>query len=167
MPGDSRYPRAPSRSARRGRLPMRLLLLAAGRIKEPGIRTVIDEYFDRVRRHYELEEIELRDAALPQLAAAFEKRTPPAAHRVALDARGTPRTSEEFAQWLARSMAQGKGAVAFLLGGPDGLPPAVVERAHETVSLSKMTFSHRLARLVLAEQLYRATAILHREPYAR
>jgi len=127
----------------------------------------IDEYFDRVRRHYDLEEIELRDTALPQLAAAFEKRTPPAVHRVALDARGTSRTSEEFAQWLGRNIAQGKGAVAFFLGGPDGLPPPIVEKAHEMLSLSKMTFSHRLARLVLAEQLYRATAILHHEPYAR
>ena len=104
---------------------------------------------------------------MPQLAAAFEKRTPPAVHRVALDARGTPRTSEEFAHWLGRSLAQGKGAVAFLLGGPDGLPPPIVEGAHGTLSLSKMTFSHRLARLILAEQLYRATAILHHEPYAR
>jgi len=146
---------------------MRLLLLAAGRIKEPGIRMAIDEYFDRVRRHYDLEEIELRDAALPQLASAFEKRTPPSVHRVALDAGGTARTSEEFANWLGRSLAQGKGAVAFLIGGPDGLPRPVVEGAHERLSLSKMTFSHRLARLVLAEQLYRATAILHHEPYAR
>src|SRR5262249_12105760 len=144
-----------------------LVVRAVGKIKEPGLRDVIDEYYDRVRRHYAIEEIELRDGSDAQLVPAFDKRLPAAAHVVALDASGTARASADFAQWLRRHMSQGQGAVAFLLGGADGLPRAIMERAHEKQSLSKMTFSHRLARLVLAEQLYRAAAILHREPYAR
>jgi 23S rRNA (pseudouridine1915-N3)-methyltransferase len=146
---------------------MRLSIIAVGKIKEPGIRQVIDEYFDRVRRHYSIDEVELREAPAPQQVQAFEKHLPSAAHWVALDSRGTERNSAAFASWLGQRLAQGKGSVAFLLGGAEGLPPPVMSRAHETLSFSKMTFSHRLARLILAEQLYRATAILHNEPYAR
>jgi 23S rRNA (pseudouridine1915-N3)-methyltransferase len=146
---------------------MRLSLVAVGKIKEPGLRAVIDEYFDRVRRHYSIDETELRDAPAPQQVAAFAKHVPAAAHAVALDAKGTARSSEEFARWLGQKLGQGKGAVAFLIGGAEGLPAPVLDRANEIMSLSKMTFSHRLARLVLAEQLYRATTILHNEPYAR
>jgi 23S rRNA (pseudouridine1915-N3)-methyltransferase len=57
--------------------------------------------------------------------------------------------------------------VVFLIGGADGLPPAIIEGADEKLSLSAMTLPHRLARLVLAEQLYRAVTILRGEPYAR
>jgi 23S rRNA (pseudouridine1915-N3)-methyltransferase len=146
---------------------MRLLVLAVGKIKEPGLRAVIDEYFDRVRRHYSIDEVELREAPPSQQVQSFEKHIQQAAHIVALDAKGAARTSEDFARWLGQKLAQGKGSVAFLLGGAEGLPAPILERAHETLSLSPMTFSHRLARLVLAEQLYRATAILHHEPYAR
>jgi 23S rRNA (pseudouridine1915-N3)-methyltransferase len=146
---------------------MRLTVVAVGKVKEPGLRRVIDEYFERVRRHYTVDEVELRDApAAPQIAS-FAKHVPSTSHVVALDAKGTARTSEEFARWLGQKLAQGKGAVTFLLGGAEGLPGPVLDGADEFLSLSKMTFSHRLARLVLAEQLYRATAILHNEPYAR
>jgi 23S rRNA (pseudouridine1915-N3)-methyltransferase len=146
---------------------MPLVVLSVGRIKEPGLRLAIDEYFERVRRHFAVEEIELRDAPAPKLSAAFGKRIPASARVVAFDAAGTQRTSAEFACWLGRRLTEGKGVVAFLLGGADGLPGEILARAHETQSLSSMTFSHRLARLVLAEQLYRATTILHDEPYAR
>jgi 23S rRNA (pseudouridine1915-N3)-methyltransferase len=144
-----------------------LVVLSVGKIKEPGLRLVIDEYFERVRRHYPVEEIEVRDVPAPKLGLALAKRIPPSAHVVAFDAAGAQRTSAEFARWLGRRLAQGKGAVAFLLGGAEGLPREILARADETQSLSMMTFSHRLARLVLAEQLYRATTILHDEPYAR
>jgi 23S rRNA (pseudouridine1915-N3)-methyltransferase len=155
---------------------LRLCLVAVGKIKEPGLRAAIDEYFERVRRHYSIDEIELRDGPAPQQIAAFAKHVPPAAHVVGLDAAGTAKTSEDFARWLGQKLGQGKGSVAFLLGGAEGLPAPVLDlrgppaqgfRATEILSLSKMTFSHRLARLVLAEQLYRATTILHNEPYAR
>jgi 23S rRNA (pseudouridine1915-N3)-methyltransferase len=146
---------------------MRLVVLSVGKIKEPALRQAIDEYWARVRRHYAIEEIELRAAPAEKLTSAFEQRIPQGAHVVALDSTGTERTSEDFALWLGRRFAQGKGAVAFLLGGADGLPSELVARAKETLSLSMMTFPHRLARLVLAEQLYRATTILHHEPYAK
>jgi 23S rRNA (pseudouridine1915-N3)-methyltransferase len=64
-------------------------------------------------------------------------------------------------------MTQGKGRIAFVIGGAEGLPQAIRARAHEKLSLSTMTLPHRLARLFLAEQLYRAVTILRGEPYAR
>ncbi len=144
-----------------------LVVLAVGKVKEPGLREAIDEYYDRVRRHFTLEEIEIRDAPAPALAVALERRLSADTRVVALDVGGKAMSSEAFARWLAARTSQGKGRVAFLIGGADGLPPTIVEHADDKLSLSAMTFPHRLARLVLAEQLYRAVTILRREPYAR
>jgi 23S rRNA (pseudouridine1915-N3)-methyltransferase len=76
-------------------------------------------------------------------------------------------SSAAFARWLDARMAQGKGRVVFVIGGAEGLPASIRERADEKLSLSAMTLPHRLARLFLAEQLYRAITILRNEPYAR
>ena len=76
-------------------------------------------------------------------------------------------TSESFAKWLESCATRGKGKIVFLIGGADGLPPEIVARADDRLSLSPMTFPHRLARLILVEQLYRAVTILRGEPYAR
>jgi 23S rRNA (pseudouridine1915-N3)-methyltransferase len=145
----------------------RLLVLAVGKVKERGIREAIDDYYARVSRHYAVEEIELKDAPAAQLSPQLLRRTPPAAHVVALDVNGASRTSEGFARWLESRMTEGKGSVAFLIGGAEGLPSATIAAAHERVRLSTLTLPHRLARLVLAEQLYRAVTILRTEPYAR
>jgi len=145
----------------------RIVLLAVGKVKERGIREAIDDYLGRVRRHYPLDEIELRDGPEKDVAAAFEKRLIPSAHVVALDVPGRAHTSETFARWLGSRMSQGKGPLCFLIGGADGLPSVTLGRADETISLSPMTLPHRLARLILAEQLYRAVTILRHEPYAR
>jgi 23S rRNA (pseudouridine1915-N3)-methyltransferase len=146
---------------------VRLSIIAVGKIKERGIREATDDYIARVRRHFPVDEIEVRDAPPAELAANVEKRLPAGAHVVALDAGGETMTSERFARWLDGRMRQGKGAVAFLIGGAEGLPASVRARADQTLSLSAMTLPHRLARLFLAEQLYRAVTILRNEPYAR
>jgi 23S rRNA (pseudouridine1915-N3)-methyltransferase len=144
-----------------------LVVLAVGKVKEPGLRQAIDEYLRRIGRHFSIEEVEIRDAPAPALAAALEKKLETSADLVVLDVSGKAMTSESFARWLDARTAQGKGRIVFLIGGADGLPPKIVERAHERLSLSPMTFPHRLARLMLAEQLYRAVTILRGEPYAR
>jgi 23S rRNA (pseudouridine1915-N3)-methyltransferase len=146
---------------------VKITILAVGKVKERGIREAIEDYLSRARRHFPIEEVEVRDAPHAQLAPTLEKRLPSGAHAVALDVAGTARTSEQFARWLDAKAAQGKGNIVFLIGGADGLPPAVASRATEKLSLSAMTLPHRLARLVLAEQLYRAVTILRKEPYAR
>jgi 23S rRNA (pseudouridine1915-N3)-methyltransferase len=144
-----------------------LVVLAVGKVKEPGLRQAIDEYLQRIARHFPIEEIEVRETHESQLAVLLEKKLKPAAHLVALDVAGKTMNSEAFARWLDARTAQGKGRIVFLIGGAEGVPAAIVERANERLSLSAMTRPHRLARLVLAEQLYRAVTILRGEPYAR
>jgi 23S rRNA (pseudouridine1915-N3)-methyltransferase len=144
-----------------------IVVLAVGKVKERGLRDAIDEYLKRVSRHFSVDEVEVKDAAPPVLQTALEKKLPDAAHVVALDVAGRSLSSEAFARWLQSRLTQGKGRVVFLIGGADGLPPPIIDRADEKLSLSAMTLPHRLARLVLAEQLYRAVTILRGEPYAR
>ena len=146
---------------------MRLSILAVGKVKERGIREAIDDYIGRVARHFPIDEIEVRDAPETELGATLEKRLPSAAHVVALDVAGKAMSSDGFARWLESRMTQGKGNVVFVIGGADGLPQPIRARADEKLSLSAMTLPHRLARLFLAEQLYRAATILRNEPYAR
>ena len=91
---------------------------------------------------------------------------PKGAHRVLLDERGTRLTSAQLAARLA--VWRGQGAdVALLIGGPDGLDPALKAGAHETLRLSDLTLPHALARVLLAEALYRAASLLEGHPYHR
>jgi 23S rRNA (pseudouridine1915-N3)-methyltransferase len=146
---------------------MRVLIVAVGKIKPQGLRDAIDEYLARVRRHVAVEEIEIRDGSPDQVAQAMLRRVPAGARLAALDAAGQKLDSVGFARWLDRRGSEGKGVVAFLIGGAEGLPDRVRRAAAETLSLSAMTFPHRIARLLLCEQIYRATAILRGEPYAK
>jgi 23S rRNA (pseudouridine1915-N3)-methyltransferase len=86
---------------------------------------------------------------------------------VALDPGGRELTSSEFAHQLSRWLELGKAEIDFVIGGADGIPKALLERADSKLALSRMTLPHRLARVLLFEQLYRAFAILKNEPYAR
>ena len=144
---------------------MRVVVVAVGRVKEAGLREAIDEYLTRARRHVRVDETELADGA--GVAAAFAKAIPEGAHVIALEVGGRARSSEDFARHLERVGSRGKGVVALLIGGAEGLPGTVSAQADELLSLGAMTLPHRLARLVLAEQLYRATAIWRGEPYAK
>jgi 23S rRNA (pseudouridine1915-N3)-methyltransferase len=85
---------------------------------------------------------------------------------VALDERGTEMTTRELASWLATRLRDGSDLV-FLIGGPDGFAPEVVQRSNFRWSLSRLTFPHALVRVVLAEQLYRAHGVLANHPYHR
>lgn len=124
----------------------------------------MDEYLARVRRYAACDEIEVRDEERTA-AAAFERALPARAKVVALEVDGQPLSSERFAAYLGRLRDQGAGPVAFVIGGAFGLPPALSASADLRLSLGPMTLPHRLARLVLAEQLYRAFTILAGEPY--
>jgi 23S rRNA (pseudouridine1915-N3)-methyltransferase len=84
---------------------------------------------------------------------------------VLLDERGATFTSREFAAYIEKKKQTVSGRLVFVIGGPYGFSKKVYETAHEKIALSKMTFSHQLARLVFAEQLYRAMTILNGEPY--
>jgi 23S rRNA (pseudouridine1915-N3)-methyltransferase len=140
---------------------VRLSVIAVGRIKDKGLRAVADDYLGRIQHYVRCDEVEARDAA--GLTRAVPKET----LIVALEVHGEVYSSEAFAHRLQRWSSQGKGSVAFLVGGADGIPPALSRSADVRLSLSPMTLPHRLARVVLLEQIYRALTILRGEPYAR
>ncbi len=89
----------------------------------------------------------------------------PGDYVVLLDDRGTERTSPDFAAWVEKRMTAGVRRLVFVVGGAYGFSDEVYARADERLSLSRMTFSHQIVRALFAEQLYRAFAIIHHEPY--
>ena len=100
-------------------------------------------------------------------AKALTAHLPAAGITIALDERGKTLGSDDFAQRLLRWRDDGKPAVSFVIGGADGLDPAFVQSASLTLSFSPLTWPHQLVRIMLAEQLYRATTILSGHPYHR
>jgi 23S rRNA (pseudouridine1915-N3)-methyltransferase len=146
---------------------VRIVIVAVGKVKERGLREAIDDYLARIARYVAVEEVELKDGAPTEVAAQVRRRIPEAAHTVALEVEGQQPTSQGFAQWIERRGSAGKGVVCFVIGGSEGLPSEIVHEARERLSLSRMTLPHRLARLVLVEQIYRAFTILRGEPYAK
>ena len=151
---------------------MKLRLLAIGRDRSGLFAPAVEEYLGRLSRTLKLELVELpearRHAGTPQAkeeeGATLLAKLRPGERLVALDERGEQPSSVELSRRLARWQERGQD-VALVIGGADGLAPAVLERAAERLSLSRLTLPHRLARLVLVEQLYRAVTILRGEPY--
>lgn len=143
---------------------MRLVVVAVGRIKDRPLRAAMDEYLARVRRYVGCDEVEVADGPADKLGPAIARATAGAAV-IAMEVGGRAMTSEAFAAGVSRWGSRGKGIVAFLIGGADGIPPAISAAADDRWSLSALTFPHRLARVVLAEQLYRAMTIVRGEPY--
>ncbi len=144
---------------------MRIRLLAIGRDRSGLYAPAVEEYAARIRRRCPFELLELKEAGSPEREAqALVDRLGPRETLVCLDGRGRELSSEELAARLARWREEGRD-VAFAIGGDEGHAEAVRRRAELVWSLSRLTFPHRLARLVVAEQIYRAFAILHREPY--
>ena len=140
--------------------------MAVGRCREPAVLSLVEDYSRRCDWVIRVREVAARVTIWsegPELLAAV----PPGAVVVALDGRGRDLTSEAFADQLGRWRDEGTRAVAFLIGGADGLGPAVRERASLVLSLGSMTWPHMLVRAMLAEQLYRATTILAGHPYHR
>lgn len=142
---------------------MKLRLLMLGKTRRPEHRAVIDDYVKRIGRSCAIEVQEVRDgdAALKKLDAGG------AATVVLLDAAGKTLDSNALAKWLGERRDRGTREIIFLCGDADGFPDGLRQRAQQKLSLSAMTFSHELARVMLAEQLYRAFAILSGSPYPK
>jgi 23S rRNA (pseudouridine1915-N3)-methyltransferase len=145
---------------------VKLAIIAVGKVKQAGMRAEIDDYLARVRRYVACAEIELKDGDAEQVTARFQKAIPPRAQQIALEVDGTSVSSQGLAELIARGERDAVPTLAFLIGGAYGLPRSLSQRAHLRLSLSALTLPHRLARLVLAEQLYRAWTILRNEPYS-
>jgi 23S rRNA (pseudouridine1915-N3)-methyltransferase len=142
---------------------VKLRLLMLGKTRRPEMRAILDDYVKRISRSCPVEITEVRDApvALKKLDADR------AATVVLLDAAGKSLDSNALAKWLGELRDRGTRELIFLCGDADGFPDDLRQRAHQKVSLSAMTFSHELARVMLAEQLYRAFAILSGSPYPK
>ena len=155
---------------------MRLHVLAIGERLVEWQQTACDDYARRFVRPWSIEvtpvRAEPRVEAKPvaKMAAAEAQRLlaalPKSARRVVLDERGRGFSTQQLADRL-RDWQSAGGDVAFLLGGPDGHDPALRESADLLLSLSPMTLPHGLARVLLSEQLYRATSRLQGHPYHR
>jgi 23S rRNA (pseudouridine1915-N3)-methyltransferase len=140
---------------------VKIVVRAVGKMRDRRLASLCDEYVVRVRRHLpiQIDEVDSDKQLLSGLPAGAEL--------IALEAGGAAMTSAEFARYLERAMISGTRALAFLIGGADGLDPATVKRAQRRLSLSPLTFPHRLARVLLCEQIYRAVSIIRGEPYDR
>lgn len=150
---------------------MRLLLAGVGRLR-PTFRAACDEYLARLGRYAEVREVEVREAARAgppavqrrEEARRLQAALPAGTRIVALDIAGTPWSSERLATQLERWREAGHSP-AFLIGGAVGLDPEVLDSAAHRWSLGPLTLPHELARVVVAEQLYRGFTILRGEPY--
>ncbi|HWP39218.1 MAG TPA: 23S rRNA (pseudouridine(1915)-N(3))-methyltransferase RlmH [Gemmatimonadales bacterium] len=151
---------------------MTVYVLAAGRVTGAGLRDACEDYATRVNRFVRLVVREVRAGAAhasPAVRARVEGERllaalPRGARAIALTRSGQPETSESLARMLAAWRARGTD-VAFLIGGAYGLPGHVLQRCDARMSLSSLTLPHEMARLVLLEQLYRATTIIQGTPY--
>lgn len=153
---------------------MRLRVVAVGKDRSGLYAPAVEEYARRISRYVRFELVEVPEArrhagtprARDEEAEALLARLGERERVVLLDERGEEETSAELARRVGRWLAGGQD-VALVLGGADGVGEAVRARAAETLSLSRLTLAHRLARLVLVEQLYRVLTILRGEPYHR
>jgi 23S rRNA (pseudouridine1915-N3)-methyltransferase len=157
---------------------MQVHIIAVGKIKEKYLQEGIAEYQKRLRPYVKLNIIELTEEKRPASAsvsvetAAKEKEgerilaaIPEGSNIIALDMQGQSWSSKELAGTVRRWELSGQNQLAFLIGGDLGLSPAVLARSDLRLSLSRMTFTHPMARLLLVEQVYRAFRILRGEPY--
>ena len=142
---------------------MKIRLLLLGKMRRAELRALLDEYVHRIARSCSMEVSEVRDAA----AALKKLDADRAATAVLLDAGGKPCDSEAFANWLRELRDLGTRELIFVCGDAEGFPVELRERVKQKMSLSPMTYSHELARVMLAEQIYRAFAILSGSPYPK
>jgi 23S rRNA (pseudouridine1915-N3)-methyltransferase len=143
---------------------LRVVVVAVGKIKERGLRELVDDYEKRIGRYARFEEIELADG--PNVEAKMLRAVPERSRVIALEVDGARVTSEGLAKMVGQCETGAVPAIVFLIGGAYGLPPSVSKSAAVRLSLSDMIFPHRLARLILVEQIYRAFTILRNEPYS-
>lgn len=153
---------------------MKTKLLVVGKTNDKNITKGIDDYVRRVKHYmpFDIEVIpELKNTkSLTQSnqkemeAEQILKRLQPSDTVVLLDEHGKEYRSIEFARWIEK-LQQTARSLVFIIGGPYGFADSVYERSDAKLSLSKMTFSHQMIRLLFVEQIYRACTIIKGEPY--
>jgi len=154
---------------------MILRLICIGKTTSAYLRTGIEEYVQRLQHYLRFEYIEIPDVKITKGMAESQVKEKEGAvimryidsadFVVLLDEHGKSLSSVHFAEYLQKRFNSGGKALNFLIGGPYGFSDELRNRADAKISLSPMTFSHQMVRLIAAEQLYRAMTILRNEPY--
>jgi 23S rRNA (pseudouridine1915-N3)-methyltransferase len=143
---------------------MKIRLIMLGKTRREEARSLIEDYAARIKRYAEIELTELRDGSP---AALRKLKIEPSATVVMLDAAGKQFTSQEFAKWLGQLRDRGVREVVFFCGDAGGFPDELKVGAKQKLSLSTLTMPHEFARVLVAEQIYRAFAILAGHPYPK
>ncbi|MFA7067463.1 MAG: 23S rRNA (pseudouridine(1915)-N(3))-methyltransferase RlmH [Erysipelotrichia bacterium] len=157
---------------------MKIKIIAVGSIKEEYWRVALEEYKNRLSLYTKIEIIEVKDEpAPPQMSKALQEKVKlkegtKILHKikdkdlvVAVDLNGPQRDSETFAKFVDSLFVRGNSEIIFVIGGSLGLSPEVQKRANEVVTLSKLTFTHQMTRVIILEQIYRAFKINRNETY--
>ncbi len=154
---------------------MNIKLLVIGKTDKDFIEKGYTEYFKRINRYCKFNLIIIKDVKKGKnLTQNLQKKHEGEKllseiknndHIVLLDENGKHTNSKDFADFINKSLVSGIKNLIFVIGGPYGFSEEIYKRANIKISLSKMTFSHQLIRLIFAEQLYRAFSILNNEPY--
>jgi 23S rRNA (pseudouridine1915-N3)-methyltransferase len=154
---------------------LKIRIIVVDRTRSAFLREGESFYLRRLRKYVQVDWEEVRPVRMVKgkrdeeiLNAEGEflsRKISPKDYVVALDRAGDPLDSEELARWLERLSRRAPGGVSFLIGGPLGLSKSLLDRAQKVLSLSRLTLTHEMSRLLLLEQLYRAMTILKGEKY--
>ena len=154
---------------------MHLKIAAVGRLRAGPEADLVSDYLTRIGKigrpvgiaSASVQEVEAKKGGMAAEAELLEKAVEGARPLIVLDERGRLLSSPEFATKLGSWRDQGASEIAFVIGGADGIAPDLRDKADFALSFGKMVWPHMLARVMLAEQLYRATSILTGSPYHR
>ncbi|MCI0494932.1 23S rRNA (pseudouridine(1915)-N(3))-methyltransferase RlmH [candidate division KSB1 bacterium] len=154
---------------------MKIKIIVVGKTKEKFLQIGEKEFQQRLARYCQVEWITIKEEKIVtgksdhQIKASEAERIlhkiATKSWKVALDRDGEPMGSEDLAAWLQKKMNEGTSEFEFIIGGALGLDPVVLNSVNQVLSLSQMTFTHEMSRLILVEQLYRALTILRGEKY--
>lgn len=154
---------------------LRIRLIVVDRTRAPFLKEGESFYLGRLRKYVRVEWIEVKPArikrnrppedVMDQEGEAIAQRLTQGDYLVALDPRGDQYDSEEMASWLNLLSSNTQGWVCFVIGGPLGLSRKILDRAHKTLSLSRLTLTHEMSRLFLLEQIYRSITIMKGQKY--
>ncbi|MBI4919670.1 23S rRNA (pseudouridine(1915)-N(3))-methyltransferase RlmH [archaeon] len=142
---------------------MKIRILSIGRIKEQSAQEWINEFLKRLQKYCNLEILEIKESNKKNESEELLKRIKDQDFNIVLDLSGKQVSSEELSQLIKNQIMQKN--VCFIIGGPEGLDSEVLKKAQITLSFSKMTLTHQMARLFLIEQIYRAFTIIKGQKY--
>ena len=154
-------------------------IVAVGKLREKHWQDAAFDYARRLRPYARMETVEVPEARIPdnasmadelkamdqEASAILEKLKKHSGPVIVLDRQGRSLDSKELAAWLEARILEGRSETAWVIGGPLGLAPSVLQRADLVLSFSRMTFPHQMMRIILLEQIFRSFRVMHHEPY--